>query len=104
MPGKFKASLDHSRDSRRFRTPTVKWIAMWYSRIAVLAETFFAFVFLFPHRIAYWLFALGILGMWTISPLSIIDAIGPTLGVSLAGIYLTRQTSQAPAPATSPQP
>lgn len=61
MPGKYEASLDPSRDSRRFRIPTVKWIAMGYSRIAVLAETFFAFVFLFPHRIASCLFALGIL-------------------------------------------
>ena len=67
---------------------TMSMIATNFSRVAILVETLLSCVWLFPRRIGLVFSFLMLTGMWMMSPIGIIDAIGPLFGVVLAGLFL----------------
>ena len=65
-------------------------LATLYSRLAIIAETCLALVWLLPAKLGLIAALFALLGMWLISPTGIIDAIGPLIGLLLGGLVLTR--------------
>lgn len=70
----------------------LKTIAVLYSRITVVAEASMALVpWLLPPRWSFSFWIVGLLGMWIITTVRIVEAIGPLLGLAVIGLLLTNE-------------
>jgi hypothetical protein len=63
-------------------------LSRWFSRLAIAGEAGLAGSALLPARVGLPVAFVLLIGMWLSSPLGIINAIGPLLGLILAGLVL----------------
>ncbi len=81
-----------------FDLETLREAAIYYSRAVVIGETLMATVPLWPAAWAFRGATLGVLCMWAGATPRVFDALGPVLGLCIAGWLLTRPPNAKPLP------